>query len=145
MGLACSRRMLHFISKAKWNARFAIRESCVSEMTECFSYRVLCSIISVMDGSLPRKPCRTCKNRFHAGCLFKVEASVFFSRLSCPSDFCDLVVQFESFFQLSVVSFRYLLEIDLYVASTYKCRCNISVHLQFHRHSTVDNRWTCCT
>lgn len=29
------------------------------------------SIISVMDGSLPRKPCRTCKNRFHAGCLYK--------------------------------------------------------------------------
>ncbi|KAG7097872.1 hypothetical protein E1B28_005184 [Marasmius oreades] len=29
------------------------------------------SIISVMDGSLPKKPCRTCKNRFHAGCLFK--------------------------------------------------------------------------
>ena len=29
-------------------------------------------IISVMDGSLPRKPCRTCKNRFHAGCLYKV-------------------------------------------------------------------------
>ncbi|KAJ7584094.1 hypothetical protein C8J56DRAFT_1005201 [Mycena floridula] len=29
------------------------------------------SIISVMDGSLPKKPCKTCKNRFHAGCLFK--------------------------------------------------------------------------
>jgi len=25
------------------------------------------SIISVMDGSLPKKPCKTCKNRFHAG------------------------------------------------------------------------------
>lgn len=30
------------------------------------------SIISVMDGSLPKKPCKTCKNRFHAGCLYKV-------------------------------------------------------------------------
>ncbi|KAL4073539.1 hypothetical protein J3A83DRAFT_4370818 [Scleroderma citrinum] len=30
------------------------------------------SIISVMDASLPQKPCRTCKNRFHAGCLYKV-------------------------------------------------------------------------
>lgn len=25
-----------------------------------------------MDGSLPKKPCKTCKNRFHAGCLYKV-------------------------------------------------------------------------
>ncbi|KAL0570451.1 hypothetical protein V5O48_011508 [Marasmius crinis-equi] len=30
------------------------------------------SIISVMDGSLPKKKCKTCKNGFHAGCLFKV-------------------------------------------------------------------------
>ncbi|KAI5996508.1 hypothetical protein F5J12DRAFT_785457 [Pisolithus orientalis] len=29
------------------------------------------SIISVMDASLPQKPCRTCKNRFHASCLYK--------------------------------------------------------------------------
>ncbi|KXN85569.1 E3 ubiquitin-protein ligase listerin [Leucoagaricus sp. SymC.cos] len=29
------------------------------------------SIISVMDGSLPKKPCKTCKNKFHAGCLYK--------------------------------------------------------------------------
>ncbi|EMD34704.1 hypothetical protein CERSUDRAFT_116892 [Gelatoporia subvermispora B] len=29
------------------------------------------SIISAMDGSLPKKPCKTCKNRFHAGCLYK--------------------------------------------------------------------------
>ncbi|KAF8650294.1 hypothetical protein AX16_005322 [Volvariella volvacea WC 439] len=29
------------------------------------------SIISTMDGSLPKKPCKTCKNRFHAGCLYK--------------------------------------------------------------------------
>ncbi|CAK5264279.1 unnamed protein product [Mycena citricolor] len=29
------------------------------------------SIISVMDGTLPRKPCKTCKNRFHSGCLYK--------------------------------------------------------------------------
>ncbi|KAH9988778.1 hypothetical protein BJV74DRAFT_459602 [Russula compacta] len=29
------------------------------------------SIISLSDGSLPRKPCKTCKNRFHAACLFK--------------------------------------------------------------------------
>lgn len=29
------------------------------------------SIISVMDGSLPKKPCKTCKNKFHAVCLYK--------------------------------------------------------------------------
>jgi len=29
------------------------------------------SIISAMDGSLPRKPCKTCKNRFHSSCLYK--------------------------------------------------------------------------
>ncbi|PFH48098.1 hypothetical protein AMATHDRAFT_66268, partial [Amanita thiersii Skay4041] len=36
--------------------------------TEC---AICYSIISPMDGSLPKKPCRTCKNRFHAGCLYK--------------------------------------------------------------------------
>ncbi|RDB18704.1 E3 ubiquitin-protein ligase listerin [Hypsizygus marmoreus] len=40
------------------------------------------SIISVMDGSLPKKPCRTCKNRFHAGCLYKWFNSSHSS--SCP-------------------------------------------------------------
>lgn len=30
------------------------------------------SIISPLDGSLPKKPCKTCRNRFHAGCLYKV-------------------------------------------------------------------------
>ncbi|KAI0945042.1 hypothetical protein AcV7_001681 [Taiwanofungus camphoratus] len=29
------------------------------------------STISAMDSSLPRKPCKTCKNPFHAGCLYK--------------------------------------------------------------------------
>ncbi|KDQ60057.1 hypothetical protein JAAARDRAFT_32435 [Jaapia argillacea MUCL 33604] len=29
------------------------------------------SIISPLDDSLPKKPCRTCKNRFHAACLYK--------------------------------------------------------------------------
>ncbi|KAF8551747.1 hypothetical protein OG21DRAFT_1605114 [Imleria badia] len=40
-----------------------------------FSGQVECaicySIISVMDASLPQKPCKTCKNRFHASCLYK--------------------------------------------------------------------------
>ncbi|KAF8875235.1 hypothetical protein BD779DRAFT_1613454 [Infundibulicybe gibba] len=40
------------------------------------------SIVSVMDGSLPRIPCKTCKNRFHAGCLYKWFSSSHSS--SCP-------------------------------------------------------------
>ncbi|KAK7439775.1 hypothetical protein VKT23_017349 [Stygiomarasmius scandens] len=40
------------------------------------------SIISVMDGSLPKKPCKTCRNRFHAGCLYKWFNSSHSS--SCP-------------------------------------------------------------
>ena len=30
------------------------------------------SIVNPTAGSLPRKPCKTCKNRFHAACLYKV-------------------------------------------------------------------------
>ena len=37
-------------------------------MEEC---AICYSIISPMDRSLPTKPCKTCKNKFHAGCLFK--------------------------------------------------------------------------
>ena len=33
------------------------------------------SIVNASDGSLPRKPCKTCKNRFHAACLYKVRRS----------------------------------------------------------------------
>ncbi|PCH44774.1 hypothetical protein WOLCODRAFT_145160 [Wolfiporia cocos MD-104 SS10] len=36
-------------------------------LTEC---AICYSIVSATDGSLPRKPCKTCKNRFHAGCLY---------------------------------------------------------------------------
>lgn len=40
------------------------------------------SIISVTDRTLPTKPCRTCKNRFHGSCLFKWFNSSHSS--SCP-------------------------------------------------------------
>ncbi|KAJ3784444.1 hypothetical protein GGU10DRAFT_357775 [Lentinula aff. detonsa] len=40
------------------------------------------SLINVNDGSLPKKPCNTCKNRFHAGCLYKWFNSSHSS--SCP-------------------------------------------------------------
>ncbi|KAI0747035.1 hypothetical protein C8Q80DRAFT_1178930 [Daedaleopsis nitida] len=29
------------------------------------------SVVNATDGSLPKKPCKTCKNRFHAACLYK--------------------------------------------------------------------------
>ncbi|KAF9258177.1 hypothetical protein L218DRAFT_964691 [Marasmius fiardii PR-910] len=49
------------------------------------------SIISVMDGSLPKKPCRTCKNRFHSGCLFKWFKTSHSS--SCPLCRSDILHQ----------------------------------------------------
>ncbi|KDR72553.1 hypothetical protein GALMADRAFT_752797 [Galerina marginata CBS 339.88] len=47
------------------------------------------SIISVMDGSLPKRPCKTCKNRFHAGCLYKWFNSSHSS--SCPLCRSDII------------------------------------------------------
>ncbi|KAJ7753853.1 hypothetical protein B0H16DRAFT_1886878 [Mycena metata] len=47
------------------------------------------SIISVMDGSLPRKPCKTCKNRFHSGCLYKWFSTSHSS--SCPLCRSDII------------------------------------------------------
>ncbi|KAI0634826.1 hypothetical protein C8Q77DRAFT_1277694 [Trametes polyzona] len=37
----------------------------VAECAICYS------VVNATDGSLPRKPCKTCKNRFHAACLYK--------------------------------------------------------------------------
>jgi len=31
-------------------------------------------VISATDGNLPNKPCQTCKNSFHASCLYEVRA-----------------------------------------------------------------------
>ena len=62
-------------------AECAICYSCVSfacAMTDGNAADVsmpsLClhSVVNATDGSLPRKPCKTCKNRFHAACLYKV-------------------------------------------------------------------------
>ncbi|KAJ7636847.1 hypothetical protein FB45DRAFT_907475 [Roridomyces roridus] len=47
------------------------------------------SIISVMDGSLPSKPCKTCKNRFHSGCLYKWFSTSHSS--SCPLCRSDII------------------------------------------------------
>lgn len=50
--------------------------------TTRFSANHFARIISLSDSSLPTKPCRTCKNRFHASCLFKWFNSSHSS--SCP-------------------------------------------------------------
>ncbi|KAH8102265.1 hypothetical protein BXZ70DRAFT_63905 [Cristinia sonorae] len=47
--------------------------------TEC---AICYSMISATDSSLPKKPCKTCKNRFHAGCLYKWFSTSHSS--SCP-------------------------------------------------------------
>ncbi|KAI0790522.1 hypothetical protein C8Q75DRAFT_762281 [Abortiporus biennis] len=48
-----------------WKKNVASHFEGQSECAICYS------MISAMDGSLPKKPCKTCKNRFHAGCLYK--------------------------------------------------------------------------
>lgn len=58
-----------------------------------------------MDGSLPKKPCKTCKNRFHAGCLYKVRCLKDRS-LSQYSTFSYAVVQLKPFAYLSSMPFR---------------------------------------
>lgn len=53
--------------------------------TEC---AICYSIISVTELSLPKKRCKTCKNRFHAGCLYKwFNTSHSSSCPLCRSDF----------------------------------------------------------
>ncbi|KAF7310730.1 Delta-9 fatty acid desaturase protein [Mycena chlorophos] len=47
------------------------------------------SIISVMDGTLPKRPCKTCKNRFHSGCLYKWFSTSHSS--SCPLCRSDII------------------------------------------------------
>jgi len=43
-----------------------------------------------MDGNLPNKPCQTCKNSFHASCLYEVR--VFSARSVNPDDSQLMVV-----------------------------------------------------
>ncbi|OBZ77520.1 E3 ubiquitin-protein ligase listerin [Grifola frondosa] len=49
-----------------WKKNVASYFEGVAECAICYS------VINVTDNSLPRKPCKTCKNRFHASCLYKV-------------------------------------------------------------------------
>lgn len=62
-------------------------------------------MISAMDGSLPKKPCKTCKNKFHAGCLYKVRPLHLHSLLFYSNSILA-VVQFEPLVQLPVVPLR---------------------------------------
>lgn len=73
MRSAFSRKTLPYTLRARQSARFVTREFfallwfvMARELTS------IPSIISLSDGSLPRKPCKTCKNLFHASCLYKV-------------------------------------------------------------------------
>lgn len=70
------------------------------------------SIIGVTDNTLPRKPCRTCKNRFHASCLYKVRSA--FPK-SAPTGLIVVktVVQHQPLIQLSVMSFRNSLSVSV--------------------------------
>ena len=64
-----------------------------------------CSVISAMDGSLPKKSCKTCKNKFHSGCLYKVSVSIYLEAAPLTG-LVSAVVQLESLVQLPVVSIR---------------------------------------
>ena len=63
-----------------------------------------------MDGSLPKKPCKTCKNKFHAGCLFKVSYFFYASPLSITGHIANRVrcsvVQLEPLIKLPTLSIR---------------------------------------
>ena len=64
-------------------------------------------IVNATDGSLPRKPCKTCKNRFHAACLYKVRPNPVLLIISgTPRLTWDAVVQHEPFIKLPAVPFR---------------------------------------
>lgn len=64
---------------------------------------VRCRMISAMDGSLAKKPCKTCRNRFHAGCLYKVRLG--FLEFEEVAHVLYLVVRFQPFVELPLVPF----------------------------------------
>lgn len=81
MRSAFSRKTLPYTLRVRQSARFATRKF-VLRRCDFVRARELTptpSIISVSDGSLPRKSCKTCKNLFHASCLYKVCAIEIFN------------------------------------------------------------------
>ena len=75
--------MLRYILRDRLSVRYVTRGFDVSMLLLFFCLLFSNRIISVMDGSLPKKPCKTCKNRFHAGCLYKVCLFFFFFVKAC--------------------------------------------------------------
>lgn len=63
------------------------------------------SIINATDFTLPKKPCRTCKNRFHAGCLYKVRPQCQLSWYHILT--LSAVVQHQPHFELSSLPLRH--------------------------------------
>ena len=67
-------------------------------------------LISAADGNLPNKPCQTCKNSFHASCLYEVRV---YSCLLPPVSIqlmvvaSHTVVQEQSLVELSPLSFEH--------------------------------------
>jgi E3 ubiquitin-protein ligase listerin len=91
MGLHCLKKLLVSILKARSNVPSATREVYLTLFVASPNGSTLrhFRIIHVVDRSLPSKPCRTCKTRFHADCLYKVCVSYeLFNRLIC-SGFCQ--------------------------------------------------------
>lgn len=67
-------------------------------------------LISAVDGNLPNKPCQTCKNSFHASCLYEVR--VFYSPrgpivVQLTAVVSHTVVQEQSLVELPPLSFKY--------------------------------------
>lgn len=56
--------------------------TCILPNLRVARVELMSSIISLTDRTLPTKPCRTCKNRFHASCLYKWFQSS--NSSSCP-------------------------------------------------------------
>ena len=71
MGSFCSRKTSSSISKVKSNVLFVTRKHFDIHLKHNLIMFVD-SIISVSDGTLPKKSCKTCKNRFHSACLYEV-------------------------------------------------------------------------
>lgn len=75
MDWRCLRKLLGCILKDRRSVRFAIRMFFFGGLLAVLM-NIFDRILHVVDRSLPTKPCKTCKNRFHAGCLYKVNGAI---------------------------------------------------------------------
>lgn len=108
LGLFKKNVSLHFEGQVECAICYSCVQFPVSTVTKVW-LASLFSVISVTDGSLPKKPCKTCKNRFHAGCLFKV--SIYFVRTGCivtdPSNSGSTVAIRQAALSAAQTSFRW--------------------------------------